>query len=96
MTNVEHVHAADIIGYSVDAADGHVGKVDKRSGGPPNGYFVVSIGHVFTKKVTLPLAAITELDDDAQTVLLAMGEEEAKAAPEFTEDETAVYFDKPL
>lgn len=96
MTNLAHVHAADIVGYAVEAADGHVGKVDKRSGGPPNGYFVVSIGHVFTKKVTLPLSAIAEVDDDAQIVVLAIGEEEAKAAPECTDDGSAIYFDKPL
>lgn len=96
MTKVEHVHAAEIVGYSVDATDGHVGKVDKRSGGRPTGYFVVSIGHVLTRRVTLPLSAVAEVDDDAQVVRLAMRTEEAKAAPEYVDAETAVYFDKPF
>lgn len=96
MSNVEHVHAADVVGYGVDATDGHVGKVDKRSGGPPNGFFVVSIGHVLTKRVTLPLSAIAEVDHDTETVRLTITEDEAKSAPEHQDDESAVYFDKPF
>jgi hypothetical protein len=96
MTNVEHVRAEDLRGYKVEAVDGHVGKVGKGTPSPASGYFVVSTGHIIGKTVVLPLSAIAQVDEDDHTVRLAISEDEAKRAPEYAEEDSGTYFDKPF
>jgi hypothetical protein len=96
MTNAEQLDAEELRGYKVEAVDGHVGKVDKGTPSPASGYFVVSTGHIIGRKVVLPLSAIEQVDDEEHTVHLAISEEEVKAAPEYAEEDSATYFDKPF
>jgi hypothetical protein len=77
----------DITGYSVEASDGHIGKVDKHSADVDSQYLVVDTGvWIFGRKVLLPAGVVTLIRHEDRTVHVARTKEEIKAAPEFDED----------
>ena len=74
-------------GFSVDAIDGSIGKVDEASNATDASYLVVDTGPwIFGKKVLLPAGVVRDVDFDAQTVFVNRTEEEIKYAPEFDEE----------
>ena len=77
---------ADVAGFSVEAIDGSIGKVDEASNATDASYLVVDTGPwIFGKKVLLPAGVVREVDLDAQTVFVNRTKEEIKNAPEFDE-----------
>ncbi len=76
----------DLTGFSVEASDGGIGKIDEASHETGAGYLVVDTGPwIFGKKVMLPAGVVRDVDLDTQTVFVDRTKEEIKSAPEFDE-----------
>jgi len=74
----------DLIGYKVEATDGHIGKVGEATYDADAGYIVVDTGPwIFGKHVLLPAGVIVRVDADEQAVYVHRTKDEIKAAPEF-------------
>ena len=77
----------DLIGFSVEALDGSIGKIDEASNEVGAGYIVVDTGPwIFGKKVLLPAGVVDTVDLDDQTVFVQRSKDEIKNAPEFDPD----------
>ncbi len=77
----------DISGFTVEAIDGDIGKVDEASNDVGSSYVVVDTGPwIFGKKVMLPAGVIRDVDLDAETVFVNRTKDQIKNAPEFDED----------
>ncbi|CAM5450335.1 PRC-barrel domain containing protein [Streptomyces microflavus] len=79
------------MGFTVEAADGVVGHVDRQQDLPGIQHMVVDTGvWKFGRSVLILAGAVTSIDAAAQKVEVAASREEIKAAPRFTTDsETA-------
>jgi len=74
----------DLAGYSVEAIDGSIGKVDEASNDVGGSFVVVDTGPwIFGKKTMLPAGVIQDVDLDAQTVFVNRTKDQIKNAPEF-------------
>ena len=79
----------DLTGYSVEAVDGGIGKVDEATYEAGGSYLVVDTGPwIFGKKVLLPAGIVERFDPDSETVFVSRTKDEIKSAPEY--DETLV------
>jgi hypothetical protein len=77
----------DLTGYSVEATDGGIGKVDECTYETSRSYLVVDTGPwIFGKKVLLPAGVVQRIDMDSETVFVNLTKDEIKNAPEFDED----------
>jgi hypothetical protein len=77
----------DPTGFSVEALDGSIGKVDEATNEVGASYLVVDTGPwIFGKKVMLPAGVVRDVDLDAQTVFVNRTKDEIKNAPEFDQD----------
>jgi len=78
---------ADVAGFSVEAIDGSIGKVDEASNEVGGSFIVVDTGPwIFGKKVMLPGGVIRDVDLDAETVFVNRTKDQIKNAPEFDQD----------
>jgi hypothetical protein len=76
----------DLTGYSVEAADGSLGKVSDTSREVGAAYLVVDTGPwIFGKKVILPAGVVTRVDPDTETVFVNRTKDEIRDAPPFDE-----------
>ena len=76
----------DLTGFSVEAIDGGIGKVDEATYDAGGSFVVVDTGPwIFGKKVVLPAGVIRDVDLDAQTVFVNRTKDQIKNAPEFDE-----------
>ena len=76
----------DVTGYSVEATDGGIGKVDEATYEVGSSYVVVDTGPwIFGKKVLLPAGVIQNVDLDEQKVYVNRTKDEIKDSPEFDE-----------
>ncbi len=79
-----HVPGTELIGYRVEASDGHIGKVDKHTEDVGRSYLVVDTGPwIFGRTVLLPAGLVMEIDIENETVHVARSKDEIKHAPEF-------------
>jgi hypothetical protein len=77
----------DFTGWSVEAKDGKIGKVDDATMQAGGGFFVVDTGPlIFGKKVVLPAGLIERIDLDTETVFVNRTKDEIKSAPEYDSD----------
>jgi hypothetical protein len=77
----------DLTGFSVEARDGGIGKVDEASNDVGASYIVVDTGPwIFGKKVVLPAGTIDRGDPDTETVFVDKTKDQIKDAPEFDPD----------
>src|SRR5213075_1976078 len=77
----------DLSGFSVEAVDGSIGKIDEASNDVGASYMVVDTGPwIFGKKVMLPAGVVRDVDPDAETVFVSRTKEQIKNAPEFDPD----------
>ena len=77
----------DVVGYSVEALDGSIGKVDEASNDVGRSYIVVDTGPwIFGKKVMLPASVIDRIEPADEKVFVNRTKDEIKNAPEFDED----------
>jgi hypothetical protein len=76
--------SSDLTGFSIEALDGSVGKVDECTTEVTGTYLVVDTGPwMFGKKVMLPGGLIERIDYDSQTVSVNRTRDEIKNAPKF-------------
>ena len=77
----------DIVGYSVEALDGSIGKIDEATYDTGASYIVVDTGPwIFGKKVMLPAGVIRDVHDDEEKVFVNRTKDQIKDAPEFDPD----------
>ena len=75
-----------LIGFSVEAKDGSIGKIDEATGDIGASYVVVDTGPwIFGQKVMIPASMIDRVDYDDETVYVMATKEQIKNAPEFDE-----------
>jgi hypothetical protein len=76
----------DLTGFSVEAIDGGIGKVDEATYEAARSYIVVDTGPwIFGKKVLLPASIVQRVDLDSEAVFVDRTKDEIKNAPEFDE-----------
>ena len=76
----------DLVGYSVEATDGGIGKVDEATNEIGGSYLVIDTGPwIFGKKVMLPAGVIESIDPTEETIYVSLTKDEIKSAPEFDE-----------
>jgi hypothetical protein len=77
----------DVVGYSVEAADGPFGEIDEASYETGSSYLVVDTSSLrnlgFGKQALIPAAAIGRVDHSDETVFLTLTKEQIKDAPEY-------------
>src|SRR5205814_3447923 len=77
----------DLTGYSVEALDGGIGKIDEASYDVGAGYVVIDTGPwIFGKKVMLPAGVIGNVDHADEKVWVNRTKDQIKNAPEFDPD----------
>jgi hypothetical protein len=80
------IGTTNIVGHSVEALDGSIGKIDEASNDVGSSYIVVDTGPwIFGKKVLLPAGIIDRVDTEDETVFVNRTKDEIKNAPEFDE-----------
>jgi hypothetical protein len=78
---------ADIVGYRVEAVDGHIGKIDEASTIVGDSYLVVDTGPwIFGKKVLLPAGTVNNVDPEGKRVYVDRTKQQIKDSPEFDPD----------
>jgi hypothetical protein len=81
------VSQRNLTGFSVEALDGGIGKVDEATSGTGSSFIVVDTGPwIFGKKVMLPAGVVGNVDLDTETVFVNRTKDQIKNAPEFDED----------
>jgi hypothetical protein len=79
----ETVGDIDLTGFSVEARDGSIGKVDEATFDVGSSYLVVDTGPwIFGRKSVLPAGVVERIDPDAETVFVGLTKDEIKNAPE--------------
>jgi len=79
--------SVDLVGFSLEALDGSIGKIDEASNDIGARYIVVDTGPwIFGKKVLLPAGIIDAVDLDETTVYVQRTKEEIKNAPQYDAD----------
>ncbi|MFD4240433.1 PRC-barrel domain containing protein [Streptomyces sp. NPDC058525] len=82
-----YVFGQSLVGFTVEAADGVIGHVDRQQDRTGMQHLVVDTGvWVFGRSVVIPAGAVTAIDTEAQTVSVSPSREQIKAAPRFTTD----------
>ena len=77
---------ADLIGYSVEATDGGIGKIDGSSLEAGGTYIVVATGPwIFGKKRMIPAGVVERVDDSNEKVYVDLTKGQIKNAPDFEE-----------
>jgi hypothetical protein len=83
------IGSTDVVGYSIEAIDGSIGKVDEATYDAGSAYIVVDTGPwIFGKKVMLPAGVIQEMDEEEETVYVNRTKDQIKDAPEYDESLT--------
>ena len=76
----------DLTGFSVEAIDGSIGKIDEATNEVGGSYIVVDTGPwIFGKKVLLPAGVVDRIDTADETIYVNRTKDEIKNAPEFDE-----------
>jgi hypothetical protein len=79
----ETIGDIDLTGYSVEALDGGIGKIDEATYDVGSSYIVVDTGPwIFGKQALLPAGVIDRIDTESETVFVNRSKDEIKAAPE--------------
>ena len=84
-SNVVDTHA-DMSGFSVEAIDGSIGKVDEATYDVASSYIVVDTGPwIFGHKVMLPAGIVRGIDELEGMVFVNRTKDQIKSAPEYDE-----------
>jgi hypothetical protein len=74
----------DLVGFSVEAVDGGIGKIDEGTHEMGRTHLIVDTGPwIFGKKVMLPAGVVDRVDLDTETVFVNCSKDQIKNAPEF-------------
>jgi hypothetical protein len=78
---------ADLVGYEVEATDGHLGRIDEATYEVGSSYVVVDTGSWSPgSKVLLPAGTISRLDRTSRRAYVALSKDDIGSAPAFDED----------
>jgi len=92
LRDAQGARLSDLVGYDVEATDGHIGKIDHATEETDRNSVVVDTGFwIFGKKRLLPAGVIQQVDRDAKKVFIAMTKDRVKSAPDFDEMQRASY-----
>jgi hypothetical protein len=76
-----------LIGYDVEATDGHIGKIDEASDRAGRAHVVVDTGFwIFGKKRLIPAGVVQSIDDTNEKVHISLTKDQVKSAPDFDDD----------
>jgi|SRR5262245_15027899 len=76
----------DLAGYGVEAADGHIGKIDEATYEVGASYLVADTGFwIFGKKRMIPAGVISRVHHDDRRVYVTLTKDQIKQAPDFEE-----------
>ena len=79
----------DVVGYEVEAVDGHIGKVDEASVETDDSHLVVDTGFwIFGKKRLIPAGVIDRVDSVQEKVYVAMSKDQIREAPDYSTEWT--------
>jgi hypothetical protein len=79
---------SNFVGYSVEALDGSIGKIDEATMDAGSSYIVVDTGPwIFGKKDMLPAGVISRVDHEDEKVYVNRTKDQIKDAPEFDPDQ---------
>jgi hypothetical protein len=82
----ETVGDIDLTGFSVEARDGGIGKIDEATYDVGRSYLVVDTGPwIFGRKSVLPAGVVERVDPSDETVFVGLTKDEIKNAPELDE-----------
>jgi len=82
------VNAADLVGYDVEATDGHIGKIDKASTETDRHHLVVDTGFwIFGKKRMVPAGLVSKVDAGDGRLWISMSKDQIKSAPDYDDVE---------
>jgi hypothetical protein len=85
----------NLVGYDVDATDGHIGKIDHATEEADRNSVVVDTGFwIFGKKRLVPAGVIRSVDDANKRVHLSISKDRVKSAPDFDELQRSTYDDR--
>ncbi len=76
----------DLVGYEVEAADGHLGVVARASSSSAAAYLVVDAGPPIAGPRLVPAGAVTSMHHDGRTVRIALDRVQLAAAPAYDDD----------
>jgi hypothetical protein len=80
------VETGSVEGFSVEALDGSIGKIDETTSEVGSSYVVVDTGPwIFGKKLMIPAGLVRDIDPDTETIFVNRTKDEIKNAPEFDE-----------
>jgi hypothetical protein len=83
----EIIGDVDLTGFSVEASDGGIGKIDEATYDVGASYIVVDTGPwIFGKKVLLPAGLVSRVDPESETIWVYATKDEIKNAPELDLD----------
>ncbi len=81
------VDDVDLVGFDVEATDGHIGKVDEASAAIGESYLVVDTGFwIFGHKRVIPARAVRQINRNERVVFLDITKDEVKGAPDHQAD----------
>jgi hypothetical protein len=81
------IGTTNLTGFSVEAIDGSIGKIDEATNEVGGSYIVVDTGPwIFGKKVLLPAGVIDRIDTEDEKVYVSRTKDQIKDAPEFDEE----------
>lgn len=76
--------ASTLIGYTVEATDGSIGKIDEASIDTGSSSIVVDTGFwIFGKKRVLPAGVVKQINDTDQKVFVSCSKNDVKNAPDY-------------
>ncbi len=78
------LQGTDLVGFSIEATDGGIGKIDEATEEMGRSHLIVDTGPwIFGKRVMLPAGVVDRVDLDTETVFVNRSKDEIKNAPEF-------------
>ncbi|MBB2942646.1 hypothetical protein FB565_002359 [Actinoplanes lutulentus] len=77
----------DLVGFKVEATDGHIGSIDQASYDVGSAYLVVDTGPwIFGRKVILPAGTVQNIDHTDRKVYVDRTKEQIKSSPEYDKE----------
>ena len=78
------VSELDLVGFDVEANDGHIGKIDESSTAAGDAFLVVDTGFwILGKKRVIPARAVKQINVDTKTVYVDLTKADIKDAPDY-------------
>ncbi|MER5758791.1 PRC-barrel domain containing protein [Streptomyces sp. NPDC002082] len=84
-----------MVGFKVEATDGHIGKVDEDTDEVGASYIVVDTGPwIFGKEVLIPAGTVVRVGVTEKEIQVSLTKDQIKDSPEYDKDGDATYRDQ--